>query len=147
MLQLRSTLFSSLVWMLVVPTVSGFASHHSSTNRNAAIGVTALHSKTLLSNIDRECILNTGTYCLENGCDLDDIEALINQLQDQHDLWKDKLDDLEEQLHILENANQEHDRNVDFLTDTIRKLSNVFKVKRIIYIHIFSIVYKYHDLL
>ena len=135
MVQLRSNLLPSLHLMLVVPSASGFASHQSLVHsNNAAIGYpkseTALHSKTLLSNIDRECILNTGQFCLENGCDLDDIDALINQLQDQHDLWKDKLVDLEEQLHLLENANQQHDRNVDFLTDTIKKMSNIFKVKK-----------------
>lgn len=43
-------------------------------------------SKVELNEVDEMCIENVAEFCLNEACDIEEYEALINQLQDQRDL-------------------------------------------------------------
>lgn len=73
-----------------------------------------------LSEIDSMCVMNTAVYCSEGECTVDEIEALINQLKDQRDIFKMRMKKMDIMLNELEHANHIGDeRDVDFLRKTM----------------------------
>ena len=86
-----------------------------------------LHSKHAhapeLNPIDEMCVENVAEFCLHEQCDVEEYEALINQLEDQRDYMINHLANVETLLRHLKQANHpEHDpEEVSELFDTIKK--------------------------
>ena len=58
-----------------------------------------------LSAIDEMCIENVAEYCLHETCDLEEYEALVNQLEEQRDHFIRHVANVESLLHRLKNSN------------------------------------------
>lgn len=58
-----------------------------------------------LSAIDEMCIENVAEYCLYETCDVEEYEALINQLEEQRDHFIRHVANVESLLHRLKNSN------------------------------------------
>lgn len=44
-----------------------------------------------LNENDTLCLMNTAAYCAEEGCDIEDEEAIANRLQEQYTAWSRRL--------------------------------------------------------
>ena len=65
---------------------------------------------TELSPIDEMCIENVAEFCLHETCDIEEYEALVNQLEEQRDHFIRHVANVESLLHRLKNSNHpEHD--------------------------------------
>jgi hypothetical protein len=65
---------------------------------------------TELSPIDEMCIENVAEFCLHESCDVDEYEALVNQLEEQRDHFIRHVANVESLLQRLKNSNHpEHD--------------------------------------
>uniref|UniRef100_A0A7S1Z6J5 Uncharacterized protein n=1 Tax=Trieres chinensis TaxID=1514140 RepID=A0A7S1Z6J5_TRICV len=75
--------------LFVAPFLSvanGFVVRPVSVHRPLSSPTSPLYSKEELSVVDEMCIENVAEFCLNESCDIEEYEALINQLQDQRDL-------------------------------------------------------------
>mmetsp|Transcript_7580 Transcript_7580/g.9342 ORF Transcript_7580/g.9342 Transcript_7580/m.9342 type:complete len:144 (+) Transcript_7580:56-487(+) len=88
---------------------------------------TALFSKHQLSEIDSMCLMNTAEYCAEGECSLDDVEALLNQLQDQADIFSERIVKIGGMLAELGVDNESEDRDVPALRKKISVIGEAFK--------------------
>ena len=75
-----------------------------------------------LNSIDEMCMENVAEFCLHEQCDVEEYEALVNQLEDQRDYMINHLAKVETLLRHLKDANHpEHDpQEVSELFDTIK---------------------------
>lgn len=62
-------------------------------------------SKKELNPMDEMCIENVAEFCLHEQCDIEEYEALINQLEDQRDFMINHVVTVEHLLKRLKNAN------------------------------------------
>jgi hypothetical protein len=53
--------------------------------------ITVAQKAKLLSEMDNMCIINTANYCLNEECNLEDNEALINRLEEQSEVLQGRL--------------------------------------------------------
>ncbi len=58
-----------------------------------------------LSAIDEMCIENVAEYCLHETCDVEEYEALVNQLEEQRDHFIRHVANVEMLLNRLKNSN------------------------------------------
>ena len=58
-----------------------------------------------LSPIDEQCIENVAEFCLHEQCDLEEYEALVNQLQEQRDYMINHVVKVEHLLKRLKDSN------------------------------------------
>eukprot|EP00565_Helicotheca_tamesis_P001337 CAMPEP_0185730344 /NCGR_PEP_ID=MMETSP1171-20130828/9574_1 /TAXON_ID=374046 /ORGANISM="Helicotheca tamensis, Strain CCMP826" /LENGTH=78 /DNA_ID=CAMNT_0028399369 /DNA_START=260 /DNA_END=496 /DNA_ORIENTATION=+ len=75
------------------------------------------------------CILNQARYCEEGECSLDDVDALINQLEDQVSLTKKRINGLNDILESLGAANRDpepEERDVDALREMMQSIAKIF---------------------
>mmetsp|Transcript_5415 Transcript_5415/g.11767 ORF Transcript_5415/g.11767 Transcript_5415/m.11767 type:complete len:134 (-) Transcript_5415:268-669(-) len=69
-----------------------------------------LNTAAELSPIDEMCIENVAEFCLHESCDIEEYEALINQLEDQKTHFIEHIATVESLLHRLKDSNHpEHD--------------------------------------
>lgn len=73
------------------------------------------------------CILNTANYCVENECPVDDVSALLNQLEDQRDLLGSQLNDLDAFMTKMGIENESKKRDVDYLRKMMNGIVKVFQ--------------------
>mmetsp|Transcript_10588 Transcript_10588/g.21152 ORF Transcript_10588/g.21152 Transcript_10588/m.21152 type:complete len:132 (-) Transcript_10588:222-617(-) len=75
--------------------------------RHAARQVTIMKPlrMTELSPIDEMCIENVAEFCLHETCDVDEYEALVNQLEEQRDHFIRHVANVESLLQRLKNSN------------------------------------------
>lgn len=93
-----------------------------------------LHSVAELSPIDEMCIENVAEFCLHESCDIEEYEALLNQLEEQKTHFIKHVATVELLLSRLKNSNHpEHDPDdVRVLIDNIKDtLSNPPKVEEV----------------
>jgi hypothetical protein len=86
-----------------------------------------LRSASELSPIDEMCIENVAEFCLHESCDVEEYEALINQLEEQKTHFIKHVANVESLLLRLKDLNHpEHDANeVKVLIENIKNtLSN-----------------------
>ena len=83
---------------------------------------TALFSAQELSPVDEMCIENVAEYCLHESCDIEEYEALINQLEVQKNYFIKHTANVENLLIRLKDSNHpEHDPDdVKMLIDNIK---------------------------
>eukprot|EP00568_Trieres_chinensis_P002532 CAMPEP_0183300048 /NCGR_PEP_ID=MMETSP0160_2-20130417/6598_1 /TAXON_ID=2839 ORGANISM="Odontella Sinensis, Strain Grunow 1884" /NCGR_SAMPLE_ID=MMETSP0160_2 /ASSEMBLY_ACC=CAM_ASM_000250 /LENGTH=130 /DNA_ID=CAMNT_0025462401 /DNA_START=210 /DNA_END=602 /DNA_ORIENTATION=+ len=80
--------------LFVAPFLSvanGFVVRPVSVHRPLSSPTSPLYSKEELSVVDEMCIENVAEFCLNESCDIEEYEALINQLQDQRDLMSEHI--------------------------------------------------------
>jgi len=79
-----------------------------------------LHTE--LSPVDEMCIENVAEFCLHESCDIEEYEALINQLEEQKQHFIEHVANVEELLSRLQDSNHpEHDPvEVDALINNIK---------------------------
>ena len=58
-----------------------------------------------LSAIDEMCIENVAEYCLHETCDVEEYEALVNQLEEQRNHFIGHVANVESLLKRLKNSN------------------------------------------
>mmetsp|Transcript_34487 Transcript_34487/g.83448 ORF Transcript_34487/g.83448 Transcript_34487/m.83448 type:complete len:132 (+) Transcript_34487:111-506(+) len=69
-----------------------------------------LNTAAELSPIDEMCIENVAEFCLHESCDLEEYEALVNQLTDQKEHFIKHVANVESLLKRLKDSNHpEHD--------------------------------------
>mmetsp|Transcript_26385 Transcript_26385/g.40851 ORF Transcript_26385/g.40851 Transcript_26385/m.40851 type:complete len:163 (-) Transcript_26385:268-756(-) len=89
-----------------------------------------LHSRKQLNEVDYMCIMNVANLCKEDsfGCDLDQIEAIRQQLIDQVTIYKARLDEIDALFDEMyaENAKPKQKRNVNQLRETVRAIARLF---------------------
>ena len=83
---------------------------------------TALFSAQELSPVDEMCIENVAEYCLHESCDIEEYDALINQLEEQKLHFIKHTANVENLLVRLKDSNHpEHDPDdVKMLIDSIK---------------------------
>jgi hypothetical protein len=77
---------------------------------------------TELNPIDEMCIENVAEFCLHETCDLEEYEALVNQLEAQREYMINHVAQVESLLHRLKSSNHpEHDpQDVEDLVGAIK---------------------------
>ena len=88
-----------------------------------SVGLQPMHAHAPeLNPIDEMCMENVAEFCLHEQCDVEEYEALVNQLEDQRDYMINHLAKVETLLRHLKDANHpEHDpQEVSELFDTIK---------------------------
>eukprot|EP00584_Thalassiosira_punctigera_P009083 CAMPEP_0172529592 /NCGR_PEP_ID=MMETSP1067-20121228/3639_1 /TAXON_ID=265564 ORGANISM="Thalassiosira punctigera, Strain Tpunct2005C2" /NCGR_SAMPLE_ID=MMETSP1067 /ASSEMBLY_ACC=CAM_ASM_000444 /LENGTH=131 /DNA_ID=CAMNT_0013313673 /DNA_START=144 /DNA_END=539 /DNA_ORIENTATION=- len=102
----------------VAPFQSGTQPHHALSRHS----MQPLNVAAELSPIDEMCIENVAEFCLHETCDLEEYEALINQLEDQKTHFIEHVAKVENLLARLKDSNQpEYDpAEVDKLIDSIK---------------------------
>lgn len=65
-------------------------------------------SRPALSEIDTLCLMNTAAFCAEEGCDLEDEEAIVARLQEQYTAWNRRLIATISAMRRLEMHNMEN---------------------------------------
>ncbi|KAL9183923.1 hypothetical protein ACHAXT_004779 [Thalassiosira profunda] len=69
-----------------------------------------LNSAAELSPVEEMCIENVAEFCLHESCDIEEYEALINQLEEQKEHFIKHVANVESLLHRLKDSNHpEHD--------------------------------------
>lgn len=82
-------------------------SHHAI---HRTVQLPPLASAAELSPIDEMCIENVAEFCLHESCDIEEYEALVNQLEEQRDHFIRHVANVESLLHRLKDSNHpEHD--------------------------------------
>mmetsp|Transcript_13645 Transcript_13645/g.29653 ORF Transcript_13645/g.29653 Transcript_13645/m.29653 type:complete len:135 (+) Transcript_13645:165-569(+) len=78
-----------------------------SLGKSSGSGTTILNEKHApeLSPIDEQCIENVAEFCLHEQCDLEEYEALVNQLQEQRDYMINHIVKVEHLLKRLKDSN------------------------------------------
>jgi len=107
--------------------VTAFQSSHRSFARSAPS--TMLQKE--LNPIDEMCIENVAEFCLHEECDIEEYEALINQLEDQKKFFINHVATVESLLARLKNSNHpEYDPTEvsDLITSIEETLANPPKV-------------------
>lgn len=81
----------------------------------------------VLSEIDTLCLMNTASYCIEEGCSEEDHEALLNTLYEQYGAWNMRLVEIISSLNRLYHhhshaptPNNVHEHEIDSLMESIR---------------------------
>jgi hypothetical protein len=102
------------------------ASFQVSPHRRAILRRDVMHplkSAVELSSIDEMCIENVAEFCLHESCDIEEYEALINQLEQQKEHFIKHVATVESLLVRLKDSNHpEHDPNdVKLLIEGIRE--------------------------
>uniref|UniRef100_A0A6U4JWS6 Uncharacterized protein n=1 Tax=Minutocellus polymorphus TaxID=265543 RepID=A0A6U4JWS6_9STRA len=87
------------------------------------VGLQSTNHPPELNPIDEMCVENVAEFCLHEQCDVEEYEALINQLQEQKNYMINHLAKVETLLRHLKDANHpEHDpEEVQALFDSIKK--------------------------
>ena len=85
-------------------------------------GMHPLYTAAELSPIDEMCIENVAEFCLHESCDIQEYEALINQLEEQKMHFINHVANVESLLARLKDSNHpEHDPNdVKMLIENIK---------------------------
>ena len=103
--------FTSVLTILLASSASLTSSfqinnvHRRHSSRHVPLQMTAE-----LSPIDEMCIENVAEFCLHESCDLEEYEALVNQLEEQRDHFIKHVANVESLLKRLKNSNHpEHD--------------------------------------
>uniref|UniRef100_A0A7R9W5N0 Uncharacterized protein n=1 Tax=Pseudictyota dubia TaxID=2749911 RepID=A0A7R9W5N0_9STRA len=60
-----------------------------------------------LSEVDEFCVENVAEFCLNSSCDVEEYEALINQLQEQRDIMAEHVEKLDSLLGRLKGVESE----------------------------------------
>ena len=89
-----------------------------------------LRTEKQLSEVDYMCIMNVANLCKDEefGCDVDQVDAVRQQLIDQATICKQRLDEIDalfEEMHV-ENTKPEKVRDVDQLKETVRSIARLF---------------------
>mmetsp|Transcript_44253 Transcript_44253/g.134759 ORF Transcript_44253/g.134759 Transcript_44253/m.134759 type:complete len:144 (-) Transcript_44253:340-771(-) len=79
---------------------------------------------TELSEVDEFCVENVAEFCLNESCDLEEYEALINQLQDQRDIMMEHVEKLDSLLGRLKGVQSEVDAGGDKSADDLQSRVN-----------------------
>jgi hypothetical protein len=102
---------SALILPLLVTGIAAFLATPPTTARTT---ITRHYVK--LNELDEQCIENVAEYCLQAekvlghgdaeaaGCDVEEIEALVNQLQEQRDLLNQHVKYIDSLLHKLQSG-------------------------------------------
>mmetsp|Transcript_195 Transcript_195/g.456 ORF Transcript_195/g.456 Transcript_195/m.456 type:complete len:134 (-) Transcript_195:166-567(-) len=77
----------------------------SSRNPSPTNGVSTLLKSVEFNPIDEMCIENVAEFCLHESCDLEEYQALINQLEEQKDHFIRHTANVESLLARLKNSN------------------------------------------
>lgn len=75
---------------------------------------------TAMSQMDTMCLMNTATFCAEEGCDLEDNEALVNRLHEQSVMWNDRLMEILSVLKQTQTHLNINSPEIDSLKDDIQ---------------------------
>jgi len=106
---------------------SPFVTKHTNLMKNSV----ALQND-MLNDIDTMCVTNQAAYCTEetneDECDLDQVDALISQLQDQRKFQKDRLQTLRRNNASNDDNNIDKREIVSLMLD-IRKAKGRFNAK------------------
>ena len=103
-----NNLKSLLLAGLSATTTSFQLTHHTSPRHHTLLP--PLNTAAELSPIDEMCIENVAEYCLHESCDVEEYEALINQLEEQKSHFIKHVANVESLLGRLKDSNHpEHD--------------------------------------
>eukprot|EP00986_Skeletonema_menzelii_P002540 scaffold686_cov153-Skeletonema_menzelii.AAC.3 len=83
---------------------------------------------TELSPIDEMCIENVAEFCLHESCDLEEYEALVNQLEEQRDHFIRHVANVESLLHRLKDSNHP-ENDPDEVNQLIADIKDTLKAK------------------
>jgi hypothetical protein len=79
------------------------------------------NTKALLNDIDLMCVMNVAAYCKEEGCDLEDTEALMYTLALQRQAASSTVVDLEQNmLTLIKSERADSGRNLESLPATLQ---------------------------
>lgn len=116
--------FAPLKAGLVLAHLSAAAAFQAAlpTHRTAPRPVTLPPLRNELTPIDEMCIENVAEFCLHESCDIEEYEALINQLEEQKAHFISHVANVEGLLVRLKDSNHpEHDpADVDDLIENIK---------------------------
>jgi hypothetical protein len=121
MSQKIAILFASLA---MAPVSQAFVPPHRLPSHLPSVGLQAsTHHPPELSPIDEMCVENVAEFCLHEQCDVEEYEALINQLQEQQRYLLNHAAKVEALLRHLKDSNhpQYDPEEVSELFDTIKK--------------------------
>ena len=100
----------SLIVLASVSSAAAFQATHPQRYIARYAAMKPLRNAPELSPIDEMCIENVAEFCLHESCDLEEYEALINQLEEQRDHFITHVANVESLLHRLKDSNHpEHD--------------------------------------
>lgn len=105
--------FLLLLASVVAPSSAFTASIRPARRPNLA----AVASAAELNQIDEMCIENVAEYCLEEQCDVEEYEALINQLEEQQAHFENHVRRVEGLLFDLKHRNDEDEPQEEFVFD------------------------------
>lgn len=111
-----------LVAVILSTATHGFVSHPAALRPSPA-SLMILSSKSELNPVDEMCIENVAEFCLHEQCDVEEYEALVNQLEDQRDYMINHVVKVEHLLKRLKDSNvPDYDPDeVQALFDNIKK--------------------------
>mmetsp|Transcript_66756 Transcript_66756/g.192843 ORF Transcript_66756/g.192843 Transcript_66756/m.192843 type:complete len:215 (-) Transcript_66756:8-652(-) len=83
-------------------------------------------SAPVMNEMDAMCLMNTADYCINEGCDLDQKEALVNRLSEQYSALNLRHTDIVASLkrleaHSLGSRMRMHDRETESLMQSIQR--------------------------
>lgn len=81
-----------------------------------------------LSPIDEMCIENVAEFCLHESCDVEEYEALVNQLEEQRDHFIRHVANVESLLTRLKDSNHP-ENNPDEVNKLIADIKDTLKTK------------------
>ena len=81
-----------------------------------------------LSPIDEMCIENVAEFCLHESCDIEEYEALVNQLEEQRDHFIRHVANVESLLQRLKDSNHP-ENNPDEVNKLIADIKDTLKTK------------------
>mmetsp|Transcript_6179 Transcript_6179/g.9639 ORF Transcript_6179/g.9639 Transcript_6179/m.9639 type:complete len:129 (+) Transcript_6179:143-529(+) len=83
---------------------------------------------TELSPIEEMCIENVAEFCLHESCDIEEYEALVNQLEEQRDHFIRHVANVESLLQRLQDSNHP-ENNPDEVDKLIADIKDTLKTK------------------
>jgi len=83
---------------------------------------------TELSPIEEMCIENVAEFCLHESCDIEEYEALVNQLEEQRDHFIRHVANVESLLQRLQDSNHP-ENNPDEVDKLIADIKDTLKAK------------------
>ena len=112
-----------LASLAMAPVSQAFVPPHRLPSHLPSVGLASTHHPPELSPIDEMCVENVAEFCLHEQCDVEEYEALINQLQEQRDYMLNHASKVEILLRHLKDSNHpQHDpEEVSELFDKIKK--------------------------
>lgn len=82
----------------------------------------------LMTPGEQDAIVQRAEQCVESECSLDDVNELIATLKSQQTDMFDRVEKIKQTIEALENVNQQEDRPVDEIRETVRALWRVFQL-------------------